>query len=102
MDPSLLPIPEWFEIGPVLRVTFVPPPLTETPVAQSEVDGVPVNKRQQWFLYQLKQGIRCRPADIAAKWDVVEKTAKRDINYLQKKNLIDFIGPLKTGTYQLK
>lgn len=38
--------------------------------------NVPVNERQQWFLDQLRQGIHCGPADIAAKWDVVLKTAK--------------------------
>jgi hypothetical protein len=47
--------------------------------------NVPVNERQQWFLNQLRQGIRRGPADIAAKWDVVVKTAKRDIADLRKK-----------------
>ena len=64
--------------------------------------NVPVNKRQQWFLDQLEQSIQCKPVDIAAKWGVVEKTAKRDISDLQKKDLVSFVGPPKTGTYKLK
>ena len=63
--------------------------------------NVPINKRQQWFLEQLKQDIRCRPADIATNWGVVEKTAKRDISDLQKKGLVKFEGAPKTGAYLL-
>jgi len=33
---------------------------------------------------------------------VAEKTAKRDIAYLTKQGIIEFIGPLKTGAYYLK
>lgn len=63
--------------------------------------NVPVNKRQQWFLNQLNQGVLCKPANIVAQWGVVEKTAKRDISDLQKKGLIIFEGPTKTGKYTL-
>jgi len=104
------PIPQWQEIGPALRVTFPPHPLTRTPHAQQAKESVPVNvpvnvpinKRQQWFLNQLSKGNKCRPSDIAKKWTVTEKTAKRDISDLQKKDLVVFIGPPKTGRYQLK
>lgn len=108
------PIPEWLEIGPVIRVIFTPHPSTTIDQTQSSAENVPinvpinvpanvpVNKRQQWFLNQLQKGIKCNSADIAAKWDVVEKTAKRDIGDLQKKDLITFVGPPKTGVYQMK
>ena len=108
------PLPEWEEIGPVLRVTFAQHPQATTLPVHSEKGGVPVNvpvnvsvnvpvnARQQWFLDQLRKGIHCGPADIAAKWDVVLKTAKRDIADLRKKDLIIFVGPPKTGSYQLK
>lgn len=100
------PLPEWEEIGPVLRVTFVPHPQTTTlPLHQEKEDdpvNVPVNERQQWFLEQLRQGIQCGPADIAAKWDAAQKTAKRDIADLRKKAFIIFVGPPKTGSYKLK
>jgi len=102
-------IPEWFEIGPTIRVVFPPHPLTvqnETRTTDNNVPinvpvNVPVNKRQQWFLEQLKQGARCKPADIATNWGVVEKTAKRDISDLQKKGLVKFEGAPKTGVYLL-
>jgi predicted HTH transcriptional regulator len=107
------PLPEWEEIGPVLRVTFAPHPQTTTLSSTGKGDvpanvpvnvpvNVPLNERQQWFLAQLTQGIHCGPADIAARWDVVLKTAKRDIADLQKKDLIIFVGPAKTGSYHLK
>ncbi|NIA05491.1 MAG: hypothetical protein GWP11_05925 [Proteobacteria bacterium] len=48
-------IPEWLELGPVLRVIFVPHPLTTSTHAQSSAVNVPVNvpvnERQQWFLF---------------------------------------------------
>ncbi len=50
---------------------------------------------------QLKQGEHCKPADIAAYWGVVDKTAKRDISGLQKIGLVRFVGSSKTGVYQL-
>lgn len=108
------PLPEWEEIGPVLRVIFAShPQTTNLSVNQAKEDvpvnvpanvpvNVPVNERQQWFLDQLRQGIQYGPADIAAKWDVVLKTAKRDIADLRKKDLIIFVGPPKTGVYKLK
>jgi DeoR/GlpR family transcriptional regulator of sugar metabolism len=68
-------------------------PLNDVPV------NVPVNKRQQWFLEQLKQGFQCKPANIVVKWKVVEKTAKRDIRDLQTKRLVKFVGAPKTGGY---
>jgi predicted HTH transcriptional regulator len=33
---------------------------------------------------------------------VAEKTAKRDISYLTKQGIIEFIGLLKTGAYYLE
>ena len=98
-------IPEWFEIGPTIRVVLPPHPLTiqkamEAPLNNVPVN-VPVNKRQQWFLEQLKQGFQCNPVNIVENWGVVEKTAKRDISDLQRKGFVKFVGAPKTGTYQL-
>ena len=99
------PIPEWKEIGFVIRVVFAPHPQTKGfhPLAPGE--NVPVNvlvnERQQWFLNQLNDGIQCKPADITEKWNVVEKTAKRDISDLRKKGLVVFVGSPKIGTYKL-
>ena len=85
-----------------LSVVFAPHLLTMATKEQSVKDNVPVNERLRWFLDQLEQGVQCKPADVVAKWDVVEKTAKRDISDLQKKDIIAFIGSPKTGIYKLK
>lgn len=93
------PVPEWVEIGPVIRVIFPPHPLTA--IGSDVPVNVPVNKRQQWFLEQLQQGVRCNAASIADAWAVAEKTAKRDIRGLRDKGLILFEGAPKTGRYRL-
>jgi len=64
--------------------------------------NVPVNERQQWFLNQFKAGGNIKSTDLASYWSVAEKTAKRDIAYLTKQGIIEFIGLLKTGAYYLK
>jgi predicted HTH transcriptional regulator len=63
---------------------------------------VPVNERQQWFLNQLRAGENIKSTDLGNHWNVAEKTAKRDISYLTKQGIIEFIGPLKTGAYYLE
>ena len=63
---------------------------------------VPANERQQWFLNQLKAGGNIKSTDLASHWNGAEKTVKRDIAYLTKQGIIEFIGPTKTGAYYLK
>jgi len=67
----------------------------------SDVD-VLLNKRQQWFLNQLKAGENIKSTDLTSHWNVAEKTAKQDIAYLTKQGIIEFIAPLKTGAYYLR
>ena len=68
-------VPEWLEVGSVIRVVFRPHPNTIHSAGNITNDvpvnvpvNVPVTERQQWFLDQLEQGIKCKPADIVAKW----------------------------------
>lgn len=61
-----------------------------------------LSERQQWFMEQLGAGRKVKAADIEAQWNVVEKTAKRDIAELRKLELIEFVGAAKTGSYRLK
>jgi len=63
--------------------------------------NVPVNDRQEWFLEQLAAVRQARAADLAAHWGVSEKTAKRDIAYLKRRGLIEFVGSPKKGFYRL-
>ena len=95
------PIPEWQEVGPSLRVTIFPHPEAREQLLDVPVN-VPVNQRQEWFLEQLRSGKSCKASDLAAQWQVTEKTAKRDIADLKKKRLIIFAGAPKTGEYLLE
>jgi len=54
------------------------------------------------LLEQLARGQRTKAADVATKFDVTEKTAKRDIADLRERGLIEFVGARKTGHYRLK
>lgn len=70
------PAPEWKELGTDFRVIFFPHPEI---MAASEADvpvNVPVNEQQQWFLNKLWAGKKIKTPDLAARWDVAEKTAK--------------------------
>ncbi len=40
--------------------------------------------------------------DLAAQWNISQKTAKRDIADLKRKGLIKFLGAPKNGHYRLK
>ena len=91
------PDPDWLELGSTFRVIFHSHPDTD----YSDTD-VPINERQQWFLNQLNAGENTKSTDLASHWNVAEKTAKRDIAYLTKQGIIEFIGPLKTGAYYLE
>ena len=71
----------------------------------SEADvhvNVPVNERQQWFLNKLWAGKKIKTSDLATRWNVAEKTAKRAISELKRQKIIEFVGPPKTGRYRLK
>jgi len=92
------PEPEWAELGYALRVIFYPHP----EVGEMEKLDVPVNDRQKWFLQQIGKNIRVLSSSIATHWDVSQKTAKRDIADLKRKELIEFLGAPKNGYYRLK
>ena len=69
-------IPDWQELGSAFRVIFYPHP--EIKVA------------------------KVKAADVAARWNVTEKTAKRDISALKKYGIIEFVSPPKTGSYRIR
>ncbi|MCD4843860.1 MAG: DeoR family transcriptional regulator, partial [Methanosarcinales archaeon] len=72
------------ELGSTFRVTFHSHPDTD----YSDTN-VPVNERQQWFLNQLRAGENIKSTELASRWNVAEKTAKRDIAYLTKQGIIE-------------
>ncbi len=101
------PLPDWQEFGPALRTVLRPHPKISQAQVEAHVPtnvpiNVPINDRQAWFLEQLRAGSKTRAADLAGHWKITEKTAKRDLAALKDKDLIEFVGPLKTGYYRLK
>ena len=100
--------PEWEERGPALRVVFRPHPEVAA-AADETIDvpvnvpiNVPVNERQRWFLDQIARGGAAKAAEIAAHFQVTEKTAQRDLTDLKAKQLIEFVGAPKNGFYRIK
>jgi predicted HTH transcriptional regulator len=116
------PIPDWHETGPVLRVRFAPHREVAEHFAQMDIadtypdtdDGSvnvsvnsgedldrPLNQRQEWMLNVLGEGRRVGAEDIAGRFEISERTARRDIADLRRRELIAFVGPPKTGHYEL-
>ena len=78
-------------------------PKTHVTINFSIVKKLPntLNKRQVWFLQQLRLENKINASDVAEKWCVTIRTAKRDISELQEKELIKFMGSKKYGKYSL-
>ena len=58
-----------------------------------------LNQRQAWFWTRVAAGDRCCAVDLAAHWNVSEKTARRDIAALKQIGFIRFIGNRRGGRY---
>jgi len=105
------PEPEWQEPGMCTRVVFRPHPEVRASVpvnvgindaVNDAVNALSLNERQRWFIQQLQAGRNVNSEDIVEHWKIGIATAKRDIISLRKNALIEFVGPPKTGRYQLK
>lgn len=70
------------------------------PVSPSSDDGL--NARQRWYLEALAAGREVRAGDLQRRWDVSEKTARRDVAALKERGMIEFVGPLRRGRYRSK
>lgn len=58
-----------------------------------------LNERQAWFWTRVAAKDLCCAADLAAHWNVSEKTARRDIALMKEWELIRFVGTLRRGHY---
>jgi ATP-dependent DNA helicase RecG len=109
------PLPDWVELGSVVRCVFSPHPevvavsgagATDVPanvpasVPANVPAGTELSERQQWFMEQVAKGAPVRPKHLADKFGVSEKTAKRDIGALTEFGIVEFVGPTKTGRYR--
>jgi hypothetical protein len=60
-----------------------------------------LNQRQRWILDQLEQGVEVQRAMVEQKFDVGEKTAKRDLSQLVQQGLIEYLRHGRSGCYRL-
>jgi len=100
------PEPEWQEPGMCTRVIFRPHPEVRASDTRNVgvnvgVNDAELNERQLWFIEQVGVGRKMNVPDIIEQWQVSISTAKRDVLGLKNKGLIEFVGALKTGRYQL-
>lgn len=100
------PEPEWLELGSCVRVIFRPHPhIPEDDTINDRINDTindRINERQEWFLTEISRHIPVKAEHIAQQWGVGVATARRDIAELKRMDLIEFDGPLKTGSYRLK
>lgn len=100
-------LPAWEDKGSVLRAKLLPHPEPQIPtgdeftLTSDVLVNVRVNERQQWFMDRLADGYLAKAEDIAHKFEVTDRTARRDISQLQEMDLIGFMGSFKTGRYIL-
>ncbi|MCP4675711.1 MAG: DeoR family transcriptional regulator [Deltaproteobacteria bacterium] len=101
------PLPEWKELGTVVRCVFHPhQEVASQPIGESDVLinvplNVSINERQQWFLDRLASGEPKGPKHIVEHFGVAYKTATRDLAFLRGKGLIERMGSKKVGYYRL-
>lgn len=62
--------------------------------------GAAKDQRRTWFLEAVRAGRQVGAVEIADRWRVSEKTARRDIAALKAKGLVEFVGPRRSGAYQ--
>lgn len=97
------PCPEWFEVGPTVRVVFRPHALVnraDEPI--NEPVNEPAKQRALWFIEKIEAGKHVAASDLVKQFGVSPATAKRDIANLKEEGLIEFIGARKSGHYRLK
>ncbi len=66
----------------------------------NDPEPVELNERQHWFLERVADGDRFGAKEIMAVWDVSLKTARRDIQGLQRARLLEYIGSRRKGRYR--
>jgi len=61
-----------------------------------------LTERQEWVIGQIQEGRCLQIGMVIRELKCSKSTAKRDIRDLKEKGLIGFVGPKKTGHYELK
>lgn len=63
---------------------------------------ISLNRRQHWFVNQIKKGKNTKNNDLVAKFNISKATAERDISKLLNLKIIEFVGSKKNGMYVIK
>jgi predicted ArsR family transcriptional regulator len=61
-----------------------------------------VNSRRAWIMAELAAGRELRAPVIASGLDCSLKTARRELDALKARGLIEFVGSCRTGFYRLR
>lgn len=117
------PMPDWEERGPALRVVFRPHPEVvaagtsallptdgpanvrgnvTTNVTTNVTGNVTGNERQRWFLNKIAHGTDANAEAIMVRFGVTKRTALRDIADIKARQIIEFVGPSKKGSYKIR
>lgn len=123
-ETGLYIVPEWRELGQVLRVALYPSTFIHQAATTIHPDkavsgdigsdtslslgdsSAPIGarrltQRQTWFVLMLTRGRAVSAADLVKEFGVSERTARRDIAALQRRGVIAFEGSTQTGRYVL-
>ena len=68
----------------------------------NDPDDDPLNNRQEWIVEQLQGGAELRIGQVMEQWKCSKTTAKRDLTGLRERNIIEFQGAARTGSWRLK
>lgn len=79
----------------------VPKNVSNVPNDVPNVSDNPAQSRRGWILRRLRDGGQLQGAAVAREFKCSLKTAKRDLGQLKADGKIEFIGPPRTGFYQL-
>lgn len=66
----------------------------------NDPEPMELNERQHWFLARVSDGGRCGAKEIMVVWEVSLKTARRDIQGLQRARLLEYVGSRRKGRYR--
>jgi CheY-like chemotaxis protein len=88
--------------APSADLRVVPTAQPDVPARGSrEASLQDLNERQQWVLRELQRGTRVQRAMLEQKFDVADKTAKRDLADLTARGAVEFVRVGRDGYYRL-
>lgn len=109
------PEPEFIEQGATFKVILWPHPTyaelegaaaasrgDQTKPAASTARKMSKRDRAEWILAEIESRNGVNAPEIAGALGITQRTAERDVADLVAKQVIEFVGPPKTGRYQMK